>query len=72
MKQTKGKLELLGKPYDIAPQGIVVKKGDDKTAHAIQGALQELIDSGVYMRILKAWGVEDGAIDKAVINPKVD
>ena len=72
VKQTKGKLELLGKPYDIAPQGIVVKKGDDKTAHAIQGALQELIDSGVYMRILKAWGVEDGAIDKAVINPKVD
>ncbi|WP_418968933.1 ABC transporter substrate-binding protein [Alloscardovia omnicolens] len=72
VKQTKGKLELLGAPYDIAPQGIVVKKGDDATAKAIQGALQELMDSGVYMRILKAWGVEDGAIEKAVINPHVD
>ncbi len=72
VKQTKDTLELLGKPYDVAPQGIVVNKDDTATAQAIQKALQKLIDSGVYMRILKAWGVEDGAISKAVINPKVE
>ncbi len=72
VKQTKDKLELLGEPYDVAPQGIVINKKDEATAKAVQGAVQKLIDSGVYMRILKAWGVEDGAIKEAVINPKVD
>ncbi|OZG54619.1 ABC transporter substrate-binding protein [Alloscardovia macacae] len=71
VKQTKGKLELLGDPYDVAPQGIVVAKKDTATAEAIQGALNKLIDSGEYMRILHAWGVEDGAIERAEINPDV-
>ena len=26
-------------------------------------------DDGTYMKILKHWGVENGAIDKAEINP---
>lgn len=71
VKQTKGKLELLGDPYDVAPQGIVVAKKDTATAEAIQGALNKLIDSGEYMRILHAWGVDDGAIARAEINPDV-
>ncbi len=31
--------------------------------------LQKLMDDGTYMKILKHWGVEYGAIDKAEINP---
>lgn len=32
--------------------------------------MQHLMDDGTYMKILKAWGVESGALDKAEINPK--
>ena len=39
------------------------------TAKAVQAALQKLMDDGTYMKILKHWGVENGAIDKAEINP---
>ena len=31
--------------------------------------LQKLMDDGTYMKILKHWGVESGAVDKAEINP---
>ena len=42
---------------------------DVDIAKAVQAALQKLMDDGTYMRILKHWGVENGAIDKAEINP---
>ena len=35
---------------------------------ALQKALQKLIDDGTYMKILKYWGVQDGAISKPEIN----
>ena len=38
-------------------------------AKAVQAVLQKLMDDGTYMKILKHWGVENGAIDKAEINP---
>ena len=38
-------------------------------AKAVQAALQKLMDDGTYVKILKHWGVENGAIDKAEINP---
>ncbi|MEE0970935.1 MAG: ABC transporter substrate-binding protein [Bifidobacterium ruminantium] len=66
--QTNGELEMLGKAEGIAPEGIVVKKGDKQMDEALQKALQKLIDDGTYMKILKYWGVEDGAIDKPEIN----
>ena len=66
--QTNGELEMLGKAEGIAPEGIVVKKGDQQMDEALQKALQKLIDDGTYMKILKYWGVEDGAIDKPEIN----
>ncbi|KFI89555.1 ABC transporter substrate-binding protein [Bifidobacterium ruminantium] len=66
--QTNGELEMLGKAEGIAPEGIVVKKGDKQMDEALQKALQKLIDDGTYMKILKYWGVEDGAISKPEIN----
>ena len=62
--QTDGELETLGKTEGIAPEGIVVKKGDQQ----MDEALQKLIDDGTYMKILKYWGVQDGAISKPEIN----
>ena len=53
----------------MAKEAVAVKKGDTATAQAVQKALQKLIDDGTYMKILKHWGVESGAIDKSEINP---
>ena len=72
ISQTDGELEMLGKAEGIAPEGIVVKKGDKQMDEALQKALQKLIDDGTYMKILKYWGVEDGAIDKPEINTPGD
>ena len=66
--QTDGELETLGKTEGIAPEGIVVKKGDQQMDEALQKALQKLIDDGTYMKTLKYWGVQDGAISKPEIN----
>ena len=66
--QTDGQLETLGKAEGVAPEGIVIKKGDAQMDEAVQKAVQKLIDDGTYMKILKYWGVEDGAITKSEIN----
>lgn len=62
-----GRLEPVGEMFDAAPYGWPVKKGSP-LAPAIQAALQHLIDTGEYARILKPWGIEQGLVDKAAIN----
>ena len=70
ISQTDGQLEELGEVEGTIKQGIAIKKGDTQLAEAVQAAMQHLMDDGTYMKILKAWGVESGALDKAEINPK--
>lgn len=53
----------------LAEDGKTLVGSDVDIAKAVQAALQKLMDDGTYMRILKHWGVENGAIDKAEINP---
>jgi polar amino acid transport system substrate-binding protein len=65
--QTKDKLQPAGKTFDVAPYGIVVKKGSELTK-AVQAALQSMVDDGSYKKILDKWGVADGGIDKITIN----
>ena len=69
ISQTAGQLEALGDVEGVAKQGIAVKKGNTQLAEAVQKAVQKLMDDGTYMKILKHWGVESGALDKAEINP---
>ena len=69
--KTDGQLELLGDIYDSAPYGYVLPKDSTGFAKAVQGALQALIDDGSYQKILDKWGVGQGAIQTAEINPKV-
>jgi len=69
VKQTAGKLQLAGDAYDSAPYGIAVPKGLGDYTAAIQGAVQKLIDDGTYLKVLKQWGVEGGAVTKAEVNP---
>jgi len=47
--------------------GWAVPKGSPLAA-VLQKAVQNLIDNGKYLEIAKAWGVEEGAITKSVIN----
>ena len=67
--QTEDTLEALGEDVGVTKEAMAIKKGDSDTAKAVQAALQKLMDDGTYMKILKHWGVEAGAIDKAEINP---
>ncbi len=53
----------------MAKQGIAIEKGNTQLEEAVQKAVQKLMDDGTYMKILKHWGVESGALDKAEINP---
>ena len=69
-----GKLTV-GMDTSYAPAEFLAEDGktpvgfDVDTAKAVQAALQKLMDDGTYVKILKHWGVENGAIDKAEINP---
>ncbi|MBN9736750.1 MULTISPECIES: ABC transporter substrate-binding protein [unclassified Pseudonocardia] len=59
--QSRGTTEIVGRPYDTAPYGIVLPK-DGELSDPVRAALQELIDDGTYRRILDRWNVGDGAI----------
>ncbi|GLY36254.1 ABC transporter substrate-binding protein [Amycolatopsis sp. NBRC 101858] len=70
VKQTNGQLESVGAPYDTAPYGIVLPKNSGDYGKAVQGAIQKLIDSGAYKKILDKWGLNaTGAVTKSEINP---
>ena len=67
--QQSGKLEPVGEVYDSAPYGIVVPKEETEFATAIQGAVDALIADGTYGAILEEWGVSNGAVTAAEVNP---
>ncbi len=63
------RLEVLGEDTGVVPEAVAIKKGDTKTAEAVQKAIQKLMGDDTYKKILDTWGVGSGAIDKAEINP---
>ncbi|WP_099024455.1 ABC transporter substrate-binding protein [Mycolicibacterium palauense] len=67
IKQSNGKLEQAGEVFDAAPYGWPVAKGSP-LATSLQKALEHLIETGDYKTIASNWGVEQGMIDKPVIN----
>ncbi len=71
IKQSNGKLEAAGAIFDSAPYGWPVQKGSP-LAQSLQMALQHLIDTGTYEQIATNWGVENGMIDKPVINGAIN
>lgn len=64
----RGKIVVHGKPTNVLPLGIAVpfRPGNDLD-QAVQAALEELIDMGVYDQILSAWGIQRGGISKPLI-----
>ncbi|MFG2289337.1 transporter substrate-binding domain-containing protein [Streptomyces sp. NPDC048595] len=63
-----GALELTGAQLEPLPLGIAVAKTAPALRDAVRSALDRLIASGEYRRILKRWYVEDGAVERAVVN----
>ncbi|MGW2261265.1 ABC transporter substrate-binding protein [Streptomyces sp. NPDC001780] len=59
--------QLVGAQVEAAPYGIAVAKGDP-LAKPLQAAMDAVIKSGEYDKIMAKWGVEDGAVRKAEIN----
>lgn len=67
VQRSDGRLELVGEMFDAAPYGIAVPK-DSGLAPALAAAMQHLIDTGDYDRILAQWGVDSGHLEHAMIN----
>ena len=70
VKQSAGKLTLIGEPFGVAPYGIPVAKNNIGLTQAIQSALKSLQADGTYKTILEKWGVEAGAVSTITINGK--
>jgi polar amino acid transport system substrate-binding protein len=70
VKESRGQFKLTGKPYNSAPYGIAIPKDSGLTAPVLQ-AVKAIMADGEYTRILKKWGIEQGAITTPEINPAV-
>jgi polar amino acid transport system substrate-binding protein len=69
VKQSGGQFAL-GGSYASEPYGIALPKGSGLTK-PFQAALKSLIADGTYLKVLKSWGVEEGAINNPTINGAV-
>ncbi|POX41409.1 atrA protein [Streptomyces sp. Ru73] len=58
----------VGGQVQAAPYGIAVAKGNTQLRDALKSAVDAVMASGEYTRILKKWGVTGGAIHRAEIN----
>jgi polar amino acid transport system substrate-binding protein len=68
VKQTGDKFEKVGEDQGTAPYGIALPKDPAALTTTVQQAMQKLIDSGAYQKILDNWGVSSGAITTSVVN----
>lgn len=65
---SRGRLDLVAIPGTEAPFGIVVKPSRKDLVDVLRKAMDVLIRTGAYERILRAWDVEDMATDRAKVN----
>lgn len=64
---TKG-YEVVGKQFDVVPYGIAVAKQNTALLTQLQQALVAVVADGTYDRLLKKWGLNQGAMRVAPIN----
>ncbi|MEV0635038.1 ABC transporter substrate-binding protein [Streptomyces sp. NPDC050619] len=60
--------QLVGEQVEAAPYGIAVAKDQTQLRDALKAAMDAVIKSGEYEKILTKWGAEDGAVKEAAIN----
>jgi len=67
--RTQSQYELAStKQYEPGLYGIVVAKSQPGLRDAVQGALEELLRSGVYSDVLARWHVQTGAVQQITVN----
>ncbi len=62
------RFDIIGKQFGVVPYGIAIPKNNRKLRDAVQAALQKMVADGSYDRILKKWGLEQGAMRSAPIS----
>ena len=67
VERSDGKLELVGDMFDAAPYGFAVPK-DSALGPAMAQAMQHLIETGDYERILAQWNVDTGLLEQGMLN----
>ncbi|MFI1162767.1 ABC transporter substrate-binding protein [Streptomyces sp. NPDC020801] len=60
--------QTVGAQVEAAPYGIAVGKTSTQLRDALQAAMNAIIKSGEYQKILEKWGAQDGAVKDSVIN----
>ncbi|NGO43425.1 ABC transporter substrate-binding protein [Streptomyces ureilyticus] len=60
--------EIVGDQVEAGPYGIAVAKDNTELRDALQAAVNAIIKNGEYEKIVKKWGVEDGAVTESKIN----
>lgn len=63
--------EVVGKQFDVVPYGIAVAKHNDALLTQLQQALLAVVADGTYDRLIKKWGLSQGAMRVAPINAGV-
>lgn len=69
--KTNGKNVVVGKPFDPAPLGVAVRKGDSATEKMLVAAFDTIIKNGTYAEILKRYGMQSAAVSSAKIFTKL-
>lgn len=60
--------QIVGDQVEAAPYGIAVAKGNDQLTKAVKAAMDAIIKSGEYEKIIAKWGVGAGAVTEAKLN----
>jgi len=60
--------QIVGAQVEAAPYGIAVSKENTQLRDALQAAMNAVIKSGEYKKILEKWGAQDGAVTSSAIN----
>uniref|UniRef100_A0AAU2VN98 ABC transporter substrate-binding protein n=1 Tax=Streptomyces sp. NBC_00008 TaxID=2903610 RepID=A0AAU2VN98_9ACTN len=60
--------QIVGDQVEAAPYGIAIAKGNDQLTKAVKAAMDAIIKSGEYEKIIAKWGVEAGAVTEAKLN----
>ncbi|MFD9795460.1 ABC transporter substrate-binding protein [Streptomyces sp. NPDC059070] len=60
--------QIVGEQVEAAPYGIAVSKDNTQLRDALKEALDAIIKSGDYDKVIAKWGVEAGAVKEAKIN----
>ena len=62
-----GQFKNSGTVFGVAPYGLALPKGLGLT-RPVDGAVSQLMKDGIYLKILKKWGIQAGAISRPEIN----